>query len=31
MPMRANAEEPLTHCLKGNHLLGVVRVEVLEL
>jgi hypothetical protein len=26
-----DAEEPLAHCLEGNHLLDVVRVEVLEL
>jgi hypothetical protein len=31
MPVHADAEEPLAHCLKGSHLLDVVRVEVLEL
>jgi hypothetical protein len=31
MPVRADAEEPLAHCLEGSHLLDVVRVEVLEL
>jgi hypothetical protein len=31
MPVRTDAEEPLTHCLTGSHLLDVVRVEVLEL
>jgi hypothetical protein len=31
MPVRTNAKEPLAHCLEGDHLLDVVRVEVLEL
>jgi hypothetical protein len=31
MPVCTDAEEPLTHCLKGSHLLDAVRVEVLEL
>jgi hypothetical protein len=31
MPVRTDAEEPLAHCLEGNHLLDAVRVEVLEL
>jgi hypothetical protein len=31
MPVRADAEEPLAHCLEGGHLLDAVRVEVLEL
>jgi hypothetical protein len=31
MPVHADAEEPLTHCLEGSHLLDAVRVEVLEL
>jgi hypothetical protein len=31
MLVRTDAKEPLAHCLKGNHLLDAVRVEVLEL
>jgi hypothetical protein len=31
MPLCNDAEEPLSHCLEGSHLLDAVRVEVLEL
>jgi hypothetical protein len=31
MPVRTDAEEPLAHCLEGDHLLDDVQVEVLEL